>query len=96
MIFCRCLSASINDGKCSLDLTGPLLMGGLPAQLNISSLSSGAFVGCMGELYIDYKLVDLKLSTNAHNIQEGCLHKRDFCITAPCKNQGNKLLIIVS
>lgn len=43
----------------SLDLTGPLLLGGVPNLPENFPVSHRDFVGCMRDLYIDNKRIDL-------------------------------------
>lgn len=47
-----------------LDLTGPLQIGGLPVLPDSTSfqVKSKDFVGCIADIYIDYKLLDLNRS----------------------------------
>lgn len=44
-----------------LDLTGPLQIGGLPMLPDSTSfqVKSKDFIGCIADVYIDYKLLDL-------------------------------------
>lgn len=42
-----------------LDLTGPLQVGGLPNIPSSFQVKNKDFVGCISDLYIDYKFVDL-------------------------------------
>lgn len=43
----------------SLDLTGPLLLGGVPNLPENFPVTHRDFVGCMRDLYIDNKRIDL-------------------------------------
>ena len=82
------MSSSRDDHLCYLDLTGPLLVGGLPGYLSIDRLTSNYFIGCMRDLHVNFELVDFKTAVTDHNTQEGCVHKSDYCINSPCTNQG--------
>lgn len=42
-----------------LDLTGPLQIGGLPALPSDFQIKNKDFDGCIMDLYIDHKMVDL-------------------------------------
>lgn len=42
-----------------LDLTGPLQLGGLPSGSNNFQTKNKFFEGCISELQIDYKFIDL-------------------------------------
>lgn len=44
-----------------LDLTGPLQIGGLPMLPDSTTfqVKSKDFIGCIADVYIDYKLLDL-------------------------------------
>lgn len=42
-----------------LDLTGPLQIGGLPSLPTHFQVSNKDFVGCISDLYIDHKFIDL-------------------------------------
>ncbi|KAF6018704.1 CELSR1 [Bugula neritina] len=78
------------DQRCALDVTGPLLVGGLPDHFSLDSLrvSSSNLVGCIRDLYINYKHMDFGAAVSKYNTQDGCVYKRDFCITLPCRNKG--------
>lgn len=51
----------MGDGGCcrSLDLTGPLLLGGVPTLPESFPIRSRQFVGCMRHLHIDQRPVDM-------------------------------------
>jgi len=42
-----------------LDLTGPLQIGGLPSLPTNFQVHTKDFVGCISDLYIDHKFIDL-------------------------------------
>uniref|UniRef100_A0A803XZQ8 Cadherin EGF LAG seven-pass G-type receptor 3 n=1 Tax=Meleagris gallopavo TaxID=9103 RepID=A0A803XZQ8_MELGA len=86
------------SSKKSLDLTGPLLLGGVPNLPENFPVSHRDFVGCMRDLYIDNK----RTHASAHpcpgtsprspctSSREGlgCHAKHSFCDSSPCKNGG--------
>lgn len=42
-----------------MDLTGPLQIGGLPSIPSSFQVKSKDFIGCVADLYIDHKFIDL-------------------------------------
>lgn len=52
-----------------MDLTGPLQIGGLPILPDSTSfqVKSKDFIGCIADVYIDYKLLDLNRLVNLIN-----------------------------
>ena len=78
------------SGRCVrfLDLTGPLILGnGGNKHDQIVERPSG-FVGCLKNLHIDRKLVNLAMMVHNNGSIAGCPEKRDFCASFPCKNGG--------
>ena len=61
---CRCYE---QIGFCQrfVDLTGPLQLGGLPSLPTRFPVSSRHFSGCIGDVYIDHRLLDLNKSVPA-------------------------------
>lgn len=54
------LSPRCDGGLCrSLDLTGPLLLGGVPTLPESFPIRSRHFVGCMRHLHVDQHPVDM-------------------------------------
>lgn len=101
---------SLNDGKstlsyvrCSditetchrfLDLTGPLQLGSLPSLHTEYQLRNVHFVGCMRDLYVDGKLIDMNDHAWNSDTLEGCPQKTSFCESAPCRNGGKNLSLV--
>ncbi|XP_067133004.1 protocadherin-like wing polarity protein stan isoform X2 [Centruroides vittatus] len=71
-----------------LDLTGPFLIGGLPSSLNCLHNIERHFVGCISDVYIDHKLLDLDGFISANGTETGCKKKENFCKSDPCHNGG--------
>jgi len=97
-VVCRCRRLPRGeDQRCALDVTGPLLVGGLPDHFSLDSLrvSSSNLVGCIRDLYINYKHMDFGAAVSKYNTQDGCVYKRDFCITLPCRNKGMHFTVIL-
>lgn len=95
---CANTSAKVLEKRCSdfmqtcyrfLDLTGPLQVGGLPALPTDFQVSNSHFVGCIMDLYIDEKLVDLNSYVANNGSIAGCSKKEGFCHSSPCKNGGS-------
>uniref|UniRef100_A0A8B9IZ00 Cadherin EGF LAG seven-pass G-type receptor 3 n=1 Tax=Amazona collaria TaxID=241587 RepID=A0A8B9IZ00_9PSIT len=76
------------SSKKSLDLTGPLLLGGVPNLPENFPVTHRDFVGCMRDLYIDSKRVDLASYIANNGTAAGCHAKHTFCDSSPCKNGG--------
>ncbi|XP_074952154.1 cadherin EGF LAG seven-pass G-type receptor 3 isoform X1 [Phalacrocorax aristotelis] len=76
------------SSKKSLDLTGPLLLGGVPNLPENFPLTHRDFVGCMRDLYIDSKRIDLASYIANNGTAAGCHAKHTFCDSNPCKNGG--------
>ncbi|XP_072387451.1 protocadherin-like wing polarity protein stan isoform X2 [Diabrotica undecimpunctata] len=72
-----------------LDLTGPLQLGGVPSQFSAFQIKNFHFDGCISDLEIDYKFVDLNTFMTDNGTTAGCPEKRSFCSSRPCKNGGN-------
>ncbi|CAH2107056.1 unnamed protein product [Euphydryas editha] len=71
-----------------LDLTGPLQIGGLPNIPSSFQVKNRDFVGCISDLYIDHKFVDLNSYVADNGTIAGCPEKRSQCSSAPCYNDG--------
>uniref|UniRef100_A0A7M4FMW7 Cadherin EGF LAG seven-pass G-type receptor 3 n=1 Tax=Crocodylus porosus TaxID=8502 RepID=A0A7M4FMW7_CROPO len=76
------------SSKKSLDLTGPLLLGGVPNLPENFPVTHRDFVGCMRDLYIDSRRVDLASYIANNGTSTGCHAKHTFCDSNPCKNGG--------
>ncbi|XP_058272722.1 cadherin EGF LAG seven-pass G-type receptor 1 isoform X1 [Hemibagrus wyckioides] len=81
--------------KKSLDLTGPLLLGGVPNLPEDFPVRNRDFVGCMRNLTIDSKPMDMANFIANNGTTEGCPAKRNFCkeglcqYGAQCENKWN-------
>ncbi|RWS15474.1 hypothetical protein B4U79_12965 [Dinothrombium tinctorium] len=71
-----------------LDLTGPLQIGGLPPLPTQFPTKTNSFVGCIADLEIDHSLIDFNSYVANNGTQPGCLDKRGFCHSLPCRNGG--------
>uniref|UniRef100_A0A8C5N1A1 Cadherin EGF LAG seven-pass G-type receptor 3 n=1 Tax=Leptobrachium leishanense TaxID=445787 RepID=A0A8C5N1A1_9ANUR len=78
-----------SSSKKSLDLTGPLLLGGVPNLPENFPVGHREFIGCMRDLYIDSKKIDLASYIANNGTSAGCHAKHSFCDSNPCKNGGN-------
>ncbi|MEE6481192.1 hypothetical protein FKM82_012777 [Ascaphus truei] len=74
--------------KKSLDLTGPLLLGGVPNLPEDFPVQNRQFIGCIRNLTIDNKAVDMASFIANNGTLEGCSAKRNFCDTSSCQNGG--------
>ncbi|XP_029453376.1 LOW QUALITY PROTEIN: cadherin EGF LAG seven-pass G-type receptor 3 [Rhinatrema bivittatum] len=81
-----------SSSKKSLDLTGPLLLGGVPNLPENFPVAHKEFVGCMRNLYIDSKRIDLASYIANNGTSAGCHAKHSFCDSNPCKNGGSCLV----
>ncbi|KAM9785655.1 LOW QUALITY PROTEIN: cadherin EGF LAG seven-pass G-type receptor 3 [Neosynchiropus ocellatus] len=76
------------SSKKSLDLTGPLFLGGVPNVPDNFPFDSREFIGCMKELHIDSKPLDLAGFIANNGTIAGCSAKLSFCKSNPCQNGG--------
>ncbi|XP_014647237.1 PREDICTED: cadherin EGF LAG seven-pass G-type receptor 3 isoform X4 [Ceratotherium simum simum] len=84
-----CAAAGMQtSSKKSLDLTGPLLLGGVPNLPENFPVSHKDFVGCMRDLHIDGRRVDMAAFVANNGTTAGCQAKLHFCDSGPCKNSG--------
>uniref|UniRef100_A0A674HIM0 Cadherin EGF LAG seven-pass G-type receptor 2 n=1 Tax=Taeniopygia guttata TaxID=59729 RepID=A0A674HIM0_TAEGU len=74
--------------KKSLDLTGPLLLGGVPTLPESFPIRSRHFVGCMRHLHIDQRPVDMSAFIANNGTLPGCPPKKTLCDTNTCHNGG--------
>ncbi|KAM7006039.1 cadherin EGF LAG seven-pass G-type receptor 2 isoform 2-T2 [Tautogolabrus adspersus] len=79
---------SQSGSKKSLDLTGPLLLGGVPKLPEDFPVRNQQFVGCMKNLRIDNHHVDMASFIANNGTLPGCSAKRHFCNNNPCVNGG--------
>ncbi|XP_058836851.1 protocadherin-like wing polarity protein stan isoform X3 [Topomyia yanbarensis] len=71
-----------------LDLTGPLQIGGLPKLPANFQIQSHDFIGCISDLYIDHKYIDLNSFIADNGTVSGCPQKSATCASEPCFNGG--------
>ncbi|XP_068997688.1 cadherin EGF LAG seven-pass G-type receptor 3 isoform X2 [Embiotoca jacksoni] len=76
------------SSKKSLDLTGPLFLGGVPNVPDNFPFGTREFIGCMKELHIDNKPLDLAGFIANNGTLAGCSAKLPFCKSDPCQNGG--------
>ncbi|XP_060931243.1 cadherin EGF LAG seven-pass G-type receptor 3 [Limanda limanda] len=76
------------SNKKSLDLTGPLFLGGVPNVPDNFPFATREFIGCMKELHIDSKPLDLAGFIANNGTVPGCSAKLPFCKSNPCQNGG--------
>uniref|UniRef100_A0A672SFX6 Cadherin EGF LAG seven-pass G-type receptor 1-like n=1 Tax=Sinocyclocheilus grahami TaxID=75366 RepID=A0A672SFX6_SINGR len=74
--------------KKSLDLTGPLLLGGVPNLPEDFPVQKRDFVGCIRNLTIDSKPIDMASFIANNGTTAGCAAKHDFCSKIVCENGG--------
>ncbi|XP_056138305.1 cadherin EGF LAG seven-pass G-type receptor 1-like [Lampris incognitus] len=74
--------------KKSLDLTGPLLLGGIPDLPEDFPVKSRDFVGCIKDLAVDGEPVDMARFIANNGTAAGCLAKKDHCMDVNCQNGG--------
>ncbi|XP_028302604.1 cadherin EGF LAG seven-pass G-type receptor 2 isoform X3 [Gouania willdenowi] len=79
---------SQSGSKKSLDLTGPLLLGGVPKLPEDFPVRNQQFVGCMKNLRIDSQHIDMAGFIANNGTLPGCSAKRHFCNNSPCLNGG--------
>ncbi|XP_054472452.1 cadherin EGF LAG seven-pass G-type receptor 2 [Anoplopoma fimbria] len=79
---------SQSGSKKSLDLTGPLLLGGVPKLPEDFPVRNRQFVGCMKNLRIDNQHIDMASFIANNGTLPGCSAKRHFCNNDPCLNGG--------
>ncbi|XP_006866949.1 PREDICTED: cadherin EGF LAG seven-pass G-type receptor 1, partial [Chrysochloris asiatica] len=84
-----CAAQGTQSGsKKSLDLTGPLLLGGVPNLPEDFPVHSRQFVGCMRHLSIDGKIMDMAGFIANNGTRAGCAAQRNFCDGTSCQNGG--------
>uniref|UniRef100_A0A3P8QGM3 Cadherin, EGF LAG seven-pass G-type receptor 3 n=1 Tax=Astatotilapia calliptera TaxID=8154 RepID=A0A3P8QGM3_ASTCA len=76
------------SSKKSLDLTGPLFLGGVPNVPDNFPFGTREFIGCMKELHIDSKPLDMAGFIANNGTLPGCSAKHPFCKSNPCQNGG--------
>lgn len=82
----KCSSITENCHR-FLDLTGPLQLGGLPRIPAHFQIQSQDYVGCISDLQLDHKLIDMNSYVADNGTIAGCPEKRSSCSTnSPCFN----------
>ncbi|KAL1116918.1 hypothetical protein AAG570_005387, partial [Ranatra chinensis] len=72
-----------------LDLTGPLQIGGLPILPKLElQVTHKTFHGCVADVYIDHKLLDLNKFVGNNGSRVGCTERESYCASEPCHNGG--------
>ncbi|XP_066489731.1 cadherin EGF LAG seven-pass G-type receptor 1 [Tiliqua scincoides] len=74
--------------KKSLDLTGPLLLGGVPNLPEDFPVHNRQFIGCMRNLSIDSKPIDMASYIANNGTLAGCSAQKNYCTTNWCQNGG--------
>uniref|UniRef100_A0A8C4TST1 Cadherin EGF LAG seven-pass G-type receptor 1 n=1 Tax=Falco tinnunculus TaxID=100819 RepID=A0A8C4TST1_FALTI len=74
--------------KKSLDLTGPLLLGGVPNLPEDFPVHNRQFIGCMRNLSIDSKPIDMASFIANNGTLPGCAAQRNYCENNWCQNGG--------
>uniref|UniRef100_A0A3B3SWI4 Cadherin EGF LAG seven-pass G-type receptor 3 n=1 Tax=Paramormyrops kingsleyae TaxID=1676925 RepID=A0A3B3SWI4_9TELE len=82
-----CAAQGRQTSSKSLDLTGPLFLGGVPNLSENFPFVTREFIGCMKDLHIDSRSLDLA-SYIANNGTLPCSAKLPFCKSNPCQNGG--------
>ncbi|KAI7790755.1 cadherin EGF LAG seven-pass G-type receptor 2 precursor [Triplophysa rosa] len=80
---------SQSGSKRSLDLTGPLLLGGVPKLPEDFPVQNRQFIGCMKELRVDDRHVDMAGFIANNGTLPGCSVRRHVCSNNPCVNGGS-------
>ncbi|XP_077025300.1 cadherin EGF LAG seven-pass G-type receptor 1 [Tamandua tetradactyla] len=84
-----CAAQGTQSGsKKSLDLTGPLLLGGVPNLPEDFPVHNRQFVGCMRSLSIDGRPLDMAGFIANNGTRAGCSALRNFCAGVSCQNGG--------
>nr|XP_018907159.1 PREDICTED: protocadherin-like wing polarity protein stan isoform X2 [Bemisia tabaci] len=98
-LHCANISTQVLEDRCALftetcyrflDLTGPLQIGGLPSLPSSTSfqVQYTDFVGCISDVFIDHKLLDLNTYVADNGTLIGCAERKSFCSSQPCQNGG--------
>ncbi|XP_074833686.1 cadherin EGF LAG seven-pass G-type receptor 2 isoform X2 [Carettochelys insculpta] len=84
-----CAAQGTQSGtKKSLDLTGPLLLGGVPDLPESFPVRSRHFVGCLRNLLVDDRAVDMADFIANNGTEPGCSAKKNVCESHTCHNGG--------
>ena len=91
----RCLDVTETCHR-FLDLTGPFQLGGLSlghdSTAKHRAVRTSGFVGCIRDLHIDERLIDLASYVWNNGTSEGCAARTKFCQSSPCQNSGLTVL----
>uniref|UniRef100_A0A1I8NR21 Protocadherin-like wing polarity protein stan n=1 Tax=Stomoxys calcitrans TaxID=35570 RepID=A0A1I8NR21_STOCA len=71
-----------------LDLTGPLQIGGLPRIPAHFPIDNQDYVGCISDLRIDERYIDLNSYVADNGTISGCPQRNPLCSSEPCFNGG--------
>ncbi|XP_043823673.1 cadherin EGF LAG seven-pass G-type receptor 1 [Dromiciops gliroides] len=74
--------------KKSLDLTGPLLLGGVPNLPEDFPVHNRQFIGCMRNLSIDNQAIDMESFIANNGTRAGCAAQENHCDKIWCQNGG--------
>uniref|UniRef100_A0A7N4NZD4 Cadherin EGF LAG seven-pass G-type receptor 1 n=1 Tax=Sarcophilus harrisii TaxID=9305 RepID=A0A7N4NZD4_SARHA len=74
--------------KKSLDLTGPLLLGGVPNLPEDFPVHNRQFIGCMRNLSIDNQAIDMESFIANNGTRAGCAAQENHCQRIWCQNGG--------
>uniref|UniRef100_A0A8C4W938 Cadherin EGF LAG seven-pass G-type receptor 2 n=1 Tax=Gopherus evgoodei TaxID=1825980 RepID=A0A8C4W938_9SAUR len=84
-----CSARGMQSGtKKSLDLTGPLLLGGVPDLPESFPVHNRQFVGCIRNLLIDNRQLDMADFIANNGTVPGCSAKKNVCDSNTCHNGG--------
>ncbi len=68
----------------SLDVYGPLYVGGVETHVPALSLSGTTYHGCIANLTIDHTLLDLSVPVRTHGTRKGCPPRDVSCEDVIC------------
>ena len=71
-----------------LDLTGPFQVGGVPSLPVQFQVENTRYVGCIRDMHIDGKFLDLNDYVWNNGTLPGCAPKNSHCQPNPCDNNG--------
>jgi len=72
-----------------LDLTGPFQLGGLPSLPSDFQVLNSYYTGCIRDLYINSRFIDLNSHAWHNGTAAGCQQKENLCVLSNnCMNGG--------
>ena len=71
-----------------MDVTSPLLLGGLPFSPGEHPITPKSLDGCIRNVLVNQAPLNLGSPIAEKNTRVGCDAKKDFCVKNPCINQG--------